>query len=143
LIEVIQYLHPRIGGTDTKGMKITLEIYRGNAGSSEKYGNDTSFPDFAKNGICSWMYKGDGTHSYQVGKQFKLPDEAGKICPWLLFSAQPFVQVLACNGTLPWKNEGTIYQKVIDQDGITTEYVRCPDPTDSGIVVKITRDKSN
>jgi hypothetical protein len=27
----------------------------------------------------------------------------------------------------------------MDPDGITTEFVRCIDPTDSGIVVKITR----
>ena len=124
-------------------MKITLEIYQGKGGSLEKCGSKTVAPDFAREAICSWMYKGDGTHSYQVGKQFNLPDDAGKICPWLLFSVQPFAQVLACNGTLPWKNEGTIYEKIIDQDGITTEYVRCPDPTDSGIVVKITRSKSN
>jgi hypothetical protein len=28
---------------------------------------------------------------------------------------------------------------VSDPNGITTEFVRCPDPTSSGIVVKITR----
>ena len=35
--------------------------------------------------------------------------------------------------------KGTAYEKQIDPDGVTTEFVRCPDPTDAGIVVKITR----
>ena len=30
------------------------------------------------------------------------------------------------------------YEKVIDPDGVTTEYVRCPDPT-SNLVAKIVR----
>jgi len=34
--------------------------------------------------------------------------------------------------------EKTPYEKVIDPNGITTEYVRCPDPT-SNLVAKITR----
>ena len=29
--------------------------------------------------------------------------------------------------------------EVIDPDGVTTEDVRCPDPTASGIVIKVTR----
>jgi hypothetical protein len=40
---------------------------------------------------------------------------------------------------MPWLYEGTPYKKVIDPDGVTTEFIRCPDPTDSGVVVKITR----
>jgi len=28
---------------------------------------------------------------------------------------------------------------VIDPEGVTTEFIRCPDPTDAGVVVKITR----
>jgi hypothetical protein len=35
-------------------------------------------------------------------------------------------------------HEGTPYEKVIDPDGVTTEYVRCPDPT-SNLLAKITR----
>jgi len=31
------------------------------------------------------------------------------------------------------------YEKVIDPDGVTTEFVRCLDPTASGIVMKVTR----
>jgi len=34
--------------------------------------------------------------------------------------------------------QGTPYEKVVDPDGVTTEFVRCPDPT-SGLVAKITR----
>ena len=33
----------------------------------------------------------------------------------------------------------TFYEKEIDPDGVTTEYMRCVDPTKSGIVVKIIR----
>ena len=40
---------------------------------------------------------------------------------------------------LPWRNRDTPYEKSIDLDGVTTEFVRCPDPTASSIVVKITR----
>jgi hypothetical protein len=39
---------------------------------------------------------------------------------------------------LPWKYEGTPYEKVINPDGVTTEFVRCPDPT-SNLVAKIIR----
>ena len=49
-----------------------------------------------------------------------------------------FIRVLEWGGTLPWKYENTPYEKVIDPDGITTEYVRCPDPT-ADLVVKIIR----
>ena len=61
------------------------------------------------------------------------------MCTWLLSTLDPVVTALASGGTLPWMYEGTPYEKVIDPDGITTEFVRCPDPTDAGIVVKITR----
>jgi hypothetical protein len=49
------------------------------------------------------------------------------------------IRALENGGTLPWKYIGTPYEKVIDPDGVTTEYVRCLDPTASGIVVKVTR----
>jgi hypothetical protein len=39
---------------------------------------------------------------------------------------------------LPWKYEGTPYEKVIDANGITTEFIRCPDPT-ANLVAKIIR----
>ena len=34
-------------------------------------------------------------------------------------------------------------RKEIDPEGITTEFVRCPDPTNAGVVAKITRNKIN
>lgn len=46
------------------------------------------------------------------------------------------IQMLGFGGTLPWMHEGTPYEKVIDPDGITTEFVHCPDPT-SGIMVTL------
>ncbi|MEI6308638.1 MAG: hypothetical protein WCP58_03220 [bacterium] len=76
---------------------------------------------------------------HQVGEQFQYPDEMGQLCPWLLDSIGGMLRALECGGTLPWKYAGTPYQKQIDPEGITTEFVRCPDPTAAGIVVKITR----
>ena len=32
-----------------------------------------------------------------------------------------------------------IRAKEMNPEGVTTEFIRCPDPTDSGIVVKIVR----
>ncbi len=78
----------------------------------------------------SWCHK--------KGDTFSLPADLGKICPWLQTSLHDFLILLAQGATLPWKYEGTPYEKVIDPDGVTTEYVRCPDPT-SNLVVKITR----
>jgi hypothetical protein len=49
-----------------------------------------------------------------------------------------FLRLLQNGVILPWKYEGTPYEKVIDHKGITTEYVRCPDPT-ADLVAKITR----
>jgi hypothetical protein len=40
---------------------------------------------------------------------------------------------------LPRKYRGTPYEKEMDLDGVATEFIRCPDPAVSGIVVKITR----
>ncbi len=78
----------------------------------------------------SWCHK--------KGDKFAYPGEWGKICPWLRTSLNDFVRILEYGGTLPWMYEGTPYEKVIDPDGVTTEYVRCPDPT-SDLVAKITR----
>jgi uncharacterized repeat protein (TIGR04076 family) len=78
------------------------------------------------------------TWCHKKGDKFAYPADIGKICPWLLGSLHDFLRVLEQGATLPWKYEGTPYEKVIDPDGITTEYVRCPDPT-SNLVAKITR----
>ncbi len=78
------------------------------------------------------------TWCHKKGDKFIYPADIGKICPWLQTSLHDFLIVLANGGTLPWRYEGTPYEKVIDPDGVTTEYVRCPDPT-SNLVAKITR----
>ena len=73
------------------------------------------------------------------GEKFRYPDEMGGLCPWLRDSIGGMLHVLEWAGTLPWTYAGTPYEKQIDPEGITTEFVRCPDPTAAGIVVKITR----
>jgi hypothetical protein len=49
------------------------------------------------------------------------------------------VCALENGGELPWKYKDTPFEKVIDSEGVTTEFVRCPNPTESGIVMKIIR----
>jgi uncharacterized repeat protein (TIGR04076 family) len=78
------------------------------------------------------------TWCHKKGDKFNYPEDWGKLCPWLRGSLNDFVRILESGGTLPWKYEGTPYEKVIDPNGVTTEYVRCPDPT-SNLVAKITR----
>ncbi len=110
---------------------IEFEIYEGNAGELRA---DGTYPDFAQEGICAWMYG-----RLIVGQKFRYPDDLGEMCPWLLDSLTGMVRALEHGGTLPWTYRGTAYEKTIDPDGVTTEFVRCPDPTASGIVIKITR----
>jgi uncharacterized repeat protein (TIGR04076 family) len=114
-----------------RNYSIELEIYEGKGG---EFRTDGKHPDLVKEGICAWMY-GD----YEVGQKFRYPDDLGKICPWLIDSLTGMIRALENGGTLPWKYKDTPYEKVIDPDGVTTEFVRCPDPTASGIVMKITR----
>lgn len=78
------------------------------------------------------------TWCHKKGDKFTYPEDMGKICPWLLSSMHDLIRLLENNVTLSWTYEGTPYEKIINKDGITTEYVRCPDPT-SGLVAKITR----
>jgi len=78
------------------------------------------------------------TWCHKKGDKFAYPQDIGKICPWLLASLHDFLRLLEQGVTLSWKYEGTPYEKVIDPEGVTTEYVRCPDPT-SNLVAKITR----
>ena len=79
---------------------------------------------------------------HRVGEKFAFPADRGKMCEWLLDSMSGAVRVLQYGGTMPWMYEGTPYQKVIDPDGVTTEFIRCPDPTASGVVAKITRTRA-
>jgi uncharacterized repeat protein (TIGR04076 family) len=123
-----------------KGYKVDIEIFEGDGGKLVKDGDKVVYPpDFESSGVCAWMYRGDGQKSYRVGDRFSYPKDAGKLCPWLLGSMDSMIQALRAGGTLGWHYKGTPYEKVIDPDGVTTEYVRCVDPTKSGIVVKITR----
>lgn len=80
----------------------------------------------------------EDTWCHKKGDKFEYPKDMGKICPWLLASMHDFIILLQRGVTLSWKYEGTPYEKVIDPDGVTTEYVRCPDPT-ANLVAKITR----
>jgi uncharacterized repeat protein (TIGR04076 family) len=78
---------------------------------------------------------------HQLGEKFAYPADRGRMCSWLLDSMSGAVRVLEYGGTMPWLYTGTPYEKVIDPEGVTTEFIRCPDPTESGVVVKITRTK--
>ena len=78
----------------------------------------------------SWCHK--------KGDKFEYPADMEKLCPWLLASMHDFIRLLQHDVTLSWKYEGTPYEKVLNENGITTEYVRCPDPT-GDLVAKITR----
>ncbi len=80
----------------------------------------------------------EDTWCHKKGDTFKYPDDWGKLCPWLRASMNEFIRILEHGVTLNWKYQGTPYEKVIDPDGVTTEYVRCPDPT-ANLVAKITR----
>ena len=122
-----------------KNDRIEIEIYEGKGGQLQKHGDRIVYPDIVREGICAWMYRGDGESSYQVGQRFSYPEDMGKICPWLLDSMHNMIHVLRCGGTLPWRYAGTPYEKQFDEDGVTTEFIRCVDPTESGIVVKVIR----
>ena len=121
--------------------KIEIEIYEGKGGHLRKDGDTIIVPDVVKEGICAWMYGGDLEHSYEVGRKFSYPEDADQLCPWLRDSLRGVLEALSAGKTLRWKYEGTPYEKVIDPEGTTTEFVRCPDPTASGIVVKVIRTK--
>ena len=82
------------------------------------------------------------TWCHKKGDKFAYPADWGKICPWLRGSLNDFVRILESGGTLGWMYEKTPYEKVIDPNGITTEYVRCPDPT-ANLVAKIIRTRMN
>lgn len=73
------------------------------------------------------------------GQKLEYPKDWDRICPYLKGSLSVFIEQLADGQTLPWTYAGTPYEKVINQDGITTEYVRCPDPSEKYVVAKIIR----
>jgi uncharacterized repeat protein (TIGR04076 family) len=80
----------------------------------------------------------EDTWCHAKGDKFKYPGEYGQICTWLRGSMDKFLSAMEQGGELPWRYEGTPYEKVIDPDGLTTEFVRCPDPT-ADLVAKITK----
>jgi len=81
-------------------------------------------------GGCGWGHK--------PGDSFRYPAEKGGICHWLMDSMNGFMRVLEYGGHMSWMYRGTPYEKVVDPDGVTTEFVRCPDPTTT-VVAKIIR----
>jgi hypothetical protein len=115
---------------------IEFEIFEANGGQLR---TDNTYPDFAKEGICARMYYGGGEKSLQVGHKFRYPDDLGELCPWLVDSLTGMIRVLEHGGTLSWKYKGSPHEKLIDLDGVTTEFIRYPDPTASEIVIKGTR----
>jgi len=50
---------------------------------------------------------------------------------------QGFIEISGEFKTQDWSFDWST--EVIDPEGVTTEFIRCPDPTDSGVVAKITR----
>ena len=87
------------------------------------------------------VYEGEKCRKHPLGSTYRFPQDMGKMCPWLLAAALPMIQVLRQDGRLGWAYKGTQYEKVINKDGVSTEFIRCPDPTDSGIVLKVTATK--
>lgn len=51
--------------------EIEIEIFEGKGGQLKKQGDEIIYPELEKEGICAWMYRGDGTKSYQRGRKFK------------------------------------------------------------------------
>ncbi len=121
--------------------KFEIEIYEGKGGQLRKEGDKIIYPNVVKEGICAWMYRGDGEKSFQQGQRFSIPEDNEKICPWLLDSMSGIIEALNAGKTLGWQYKNTPYVKVFNKNGVTTEFIRCIDPTESGIVVKIIRTK--
>ena len=53
--------------------KIEIEIVstqsKGNGGELQKDDGGIIYPNVVKEGICAWMYRGDGKASYQQGQR--------------------------------------------------------------------------
>lgn len=121
--------------------KFEVEIFEGDCGNLLEDQQTGVTPDFATAGVCPWMYRGDGEKSYQQGQRFRFPEEMGSLCSWMIESINSVVKVLTYDGVLPWTYENTPYKKEMDREGVTTEFIRCMDPSAAGIVVKIIRTK--
>ncbi len=122
--------------------KFEIEIFEGKGGELQKVNNKIVYPkNVEQSGICAWMYHGDDEKSYKQGKKFNYPEDLGQLCPWMVESVNRICTILESGGTLGWRYKGTPYQKDIDSEGITTEFIRCIDPTACGIVLKVIRTK--
>ena len=77
---------------------IELEIYEGRGGPRR---TDGVRPDFANEGLCAWMYGGDGTTNFTVGQTIPHPDDLGKLCPWLVDSVTGEIRALELVGRSP------------------------------------------
>jgi hypothetical protein len=82
--------------------KIEVVIFEGKGGELVYDEDGIFYPDVVKEGICAWMYRGDGKRSYQQEQRFSYPEDWGKICPWLASSLDPSIQTLRFGGTLGW-----------------------------------------
>ncbi len=82
-------------------------------------------------------------HAHKVGQKYSYPEDLGKICPWLRDAMGGILRAMEWGAVFPWDYDATPYRKVSDANGVTTEFVHCPDPTRNGIVVKITRTMVN
>ena len=82
-----------------------------------------------------------GCPYHKKGDVFNYPEDKGKLCSWLLDSAATMIRILEYDGKLPWTYPDTPYEKIIDKNGVTTEFIRCPDPTSAGVVLKVIRTK--
>jgi uncharacterized repeat protein (TIGR04076 family) len=80
------------------------------------------------------------TWCHKKGDKFEYPKDMAKVCPWLMASMHDMLVLMQRGVTLPWKYEGTPYEKAMDLNGVSTEFVRCPDPT-ANLVAKIVRTK--
>jgi len=87
------------------------------------------------------IYKGKGCENHRIGEKFRYSEDIAHVCPWLMGCINSMIRVLQFGGALPCKYQDSENEKVIDQDGITTEFIRCPDPTDVDVVAKITQTK--
>ena len=117
--------------------KIDVEIYEGKGGELRKKNDKIVYPNVVKEGICAWMYRGDGERSYQVGDSFSIPEDQDNLCPWLRDSLRGIIEELSRGKTLTWQYKNTPYEKIFNKKGVTTEFIRCIDPTASGNVVKV------
>ncbi|MFX1441501.1 MAG: hypothetical protein ACFFFD_14760 [Promethearchaeota archaeon] len=82
-----------------------------------------------------------GCTKHPVGQKFRCEEDAGKKCPWLLGSANTMIRVVKFDVGLGLSYKGASYERGIKEDDVTTEFVRCPDPTSAGVVLKITARK--